>query len=86
MHIEADTHEQLPEWFVAEAYRVHTASSWHFRCGVRCRDGDLKILDIPVNQLVSLGRRARIALTKRQVLEELQSRVAVELARLSLEE
>ena len=78
--------EWLPSWFVVEGYRPTGAYYWRLRAGIRCRDGDLKVLDIPVEQLVSPGRADRITLTKRQVLESLQKHAAVELAKLSLEE
>ena len=85
MPIDADG--RLPDWFAAEAYRSEGAiPGWHFRCGVRCRDGDLKLLDIPVVQIQSPGRSLRIQLTKRNLLEQLQTHVAMELAKLSLQE
>ena len=78
--------DRLPEWFAAEAYRQPDAFNWNFRCGVRCRDGDLKVLDVPIHVVRSPGRSERIELTKREVLEMLHKHVVTELAKVSLEE
>lgn len=77
---------QLPTWLAVEAYYNDYAAEWWLRVGIRCRDADLKVLDIPVEVLAAPGRSERIALTKRVVLETLHRHVVTELAKISLEE
>ena len=80
-----DTSE-LPEWFVVEAYHCEWAGDWSLRAGVRCRDGDLTIFDMPIFINVNPGRSQTLALRRRDVLEALRDHIVTELAKLELEE
>ncbi len=77
---------ELPEWFVVEAYHCEGAGDWSLRAGVRCRDGDIKIFDMPIFINVNPGRSQTLALRKRDVLEALRDHIVTELAKLELEE
>lgn len=77
---------ELPEWFVVEAYNDHGVGDWSLRAGVRCRDGDLKIFDMPIFINVNPGRSQTLALRRRDVLEALRDHIVTELAKLELEE
>jgi len=77
---------ELPEWFVVEAYNDSSRGDWSLRAGVRCRDGDLKIFDMPIFINVNPGRSQTLALRRRDVLEALRDHIVTELAKLELEE
>ena len=59
---------------------------WSFRIGIRCRDADVKILDITPPIMDEPGRTSRIAMTKRQLLESIHQHIVMELANLALED
>ena len=80
-----DTSE-LPEWFVVEAYSGQGLGDWHLRAGVRCRDGDLKIFDMPIFVNINPGRSQTLALRKRDVLEQMRDHIVTALAKIELEE
>lgn len=77
---------ELPEWFVIEAYHNNDSRDWNLRAGVRCRDGDLTIFDMPIYLNVNPGRSMTLTMCRREVLEEMQAFVATELAKIELEE
>lgn len=79
------TSGELPTWLPVEAY-YNGGDGWCLRVGIRCRDADLKILDIPIEVLVAPGRSERITLTKREMLEIMHRYTVAELAKISLEE
>ena len=68
-----------------EAYH-NAVDGWCLRVSIRCRDADLKILDVPIEVLVAPGRSERITLTKREMLEIMHRYTVTELAKISLEE
>lgn len=76
----------LPEWFVVEAYHCAGAGDWSLRAGVRCRDGDLKIFDMPIFVNINPGRSQTLALRKRDVLEQMRDHIVTELAKIELED
>jgi hypothetical protein len=78
--------EKLPTWCAVEAYRRERHYDWSFRIGIRCRDADVKILDITPPIIAEPGRTPRIAMTKRQLLESIHQHVVMELANLALED
>jgi hypothetical protein len=78
--------EKLPTWCVVEAYRRDDQYDWSFRIGIRCRDADVKILDITPPIMEEPGRTSRIAMTKRQLLESIHQHIVMELAKLALED
>ena len=78
--------EKLPTWCAVEAYRREGQYDWSFRIGIRCRDADVKILDITPPIMEEPGRTPRIAMTKRQLLESIHQHVVMELANLALED
>lgn len=77
---------ELPEWFVVEAYHDIANADWSLRAGVRCRDGDLKIFDMPIYLNVNPGRSMTLSMRKREVLEQMRNHIVTELAKLELEE
>ena len=78
--------ENLPVWCAVESYRRADEYDWSFRIGIRCRDADVKILDITPRVINEPGRTPRIAMTKRQLLESIHQHVVMELANLALED
>ena len=78
--------ETLPVWCVVESYRRADQYDWSFRIGIRCRDADVKILDVTPPIIDEPGRTSRIAMTKRQLLESIHQHVVMELANLALED
>jgi hypothetical protein len=78
--------EKLPTWCAVEAYRRDDQYDWSFRIGIRCRDADVKILDITPPIIDEPGRTPRIAMTKRQLLESIHQHVVMQLANLALED
>jgi hypothetical protein len=77
---------ELPEWFVVEAYHCEGSGGWSLRAGVRCRDGDLEIFDMPIFINVNPGRSLTLSMRKREVLEQMRDHIVTELAKLELEE
>lgn len=77
---------ELPEWFVVEAYHNSASGDWCLRAGVRCRDGDLKVFDMPIFVNVNPGRRQTLALRKREVLEQMRDHIVTALAKIELED
>jgi hypothetical protein len=73
-------------WCAVESYRRADQYDWSFRIGIRCRDADVKILDITPPIMDEPGRTSRIAMTKRQLLESIHQHVVMELANLALED
>jgi hypothetical protein len=78
--------ETLPVWCAVESYRRADQYDWSFRIGIRCRDEDVKILDITPPIMDEPGRTSRIAMTKRQLLESIHQHIVMELANLALED
>jgi hypothetical protein len=77
--------ETLPTWCAVEAYRRDDQYDWSFRVGIRCRDADVKILDISPRVMHEPGRTPRISMTKEALLQAIHEQVTVELAKLALE-
>ena len=70
-----------PKWFFAEAMRAPDTMDMYLRVAIRGHEGWIKVLD-----LVQDGWSSAALPTRRQLLENMQENITLELAKLTLEE
>ena len=70
-----------PKWFFAEAMRRPDTLDVNLRVAIRAHEGWIKVMD-----LIQDGWMTTELPTRRQVLENMRDNIALELAKLTLEE
>lgn len=70
-----------PKWFFAEAVRRPDTLDINLRVALRSHDGWVKVLDLTQDGWASTDRP-----TRRQLLENMQHNITLQLAELTLEE
>lgn len=71
----------LPKWVYAEAMRDHNTMNIQLRVAVRAHEGWVKVMDFTND-----GWTQTNLPTRRQILENIQHTITVQLAELTLEE
>jgi hypothetical protein len=77
---------EIPVWLDISAVKKAGEQSTMLSVRLHCRDADVQAVYIPVDVLLQPGRSERIALSKRDVLEMIQSNVTQQLAIIALED
>ena len=73
--------QNKPDWIYAEAMREASSLDMKMRVAVRANTGWVKVLDLTLD-----GWMQVMEPTRRQILENIQENITIELAKLTLEE
>jgi|AntAceMinimDraft_13_1070369.scaffolds.fasta_scaffold40599_1 hypothetical protein len=76
---------EIPVWLDISAVKAAGEATTMLSVRLHCKDADVQAVYIPVEVLHQPGRSERIAMTKRDVLEMIQSNITHQLAVIALE-